>query len=87
MLPLLPPVRDFMMSFFSDNVIIDTYYITITFRSAKIPAMLSIAILLVGSLVTYCVYKGQTCYWRKERVKDVHFVPGIYNDEDDSVML
>jgi len=86
MLPLLPPVAEFIVSFFHDNTFISTYYITVTFKASIMPGILSIAILLVGSLVTYCIYKGGTCYWRKEHVKDVHFVPGIYNDDDDSIL-
>lgn len=82
MLPLLPAISSYITSIFSDNVIIDTYFIKVTFRAKYIPGLLSIAIILVGSLLNYCIYKGGTCYWRKEHVKDVHFVPEIFNDED-----
>lgn len=82
MLPLVPAIGTWIASVIPDNVIMDTYFIKITFKSSNIPGLLSIAIILVGSLLNYCIYKGGTCYWRREHVKDVHFVPGIYNDED-----
>ena len=81
-LPLLPPVSSTIISFLDETVLVDTYYITATFKPDRIPGLLTITIMLIGSMVNYCIYKGHTCNWRAKHVKSVHFVPGIYNDED-----
>ena len=81
-LPLIPDVSSIIISLFDENVIIDNYYITATFKPDRIPGILSVSIMIIGSMINYCIYKGHTCHWTAKRIKSEHFVPGIYNDDE-----
>jgi len=79
MVPLVDPARSAIVSI-GDIVLVDTSFITITFSTSIMPQIMSIAIMLAGSFIVYCVYRGSDCTWRKEKVKGDLFVPSAFND-------
>ncbi len=79
-LPHLGPIKDAIVNYFGSIVIFNTYYLDATFKSELMPALISIAVMLTGSFVTYCIYRGDTCNWRSSKMKDAHFVPSIFDD-------
>ena len=77
--PIIPAVRDVIVDFFGTVTFIDSYYIKITFNAGLMPGLISIAILLVGTFTTYCIYKSESCAWRRESIKQNLFVRGIFD--------
>lgn len=78
-LPMIDPVRSTIISA-GEVVLLDTDILTITFSSSLIPQMMSIGIMLFGSFIIYCIYRGNECTWRKEKMKSDFFVPDTFTE-------
>ena len=77
-IPLIPPVRDGIISFFGSAVIIDSYFVVVRFNAVLMPSAISISIILSGSFTTYCIYKSDSCTWRRENVKNT-MLPAFFD--------
>jgi len=78
-IPLIDPVRSSILSA-GEAVLLDTGMLVITFSSSLIPQMISIGVMLFGSFIIYCIYKGNECTWRKEKMKGDFFVPDTFTE-------
>ena len=78
-IPLVDPLRSAIVAS-GDIPLLNTGIISITFSRSLIPQMISIGIMLFGSFVIYCIYRGNECTWRKEKMKGDFFVPSTFNE-------
>jgi len=78
-LPVIDPIRSTIIGN-GDAKLFQIGILTITYSPALIPQMMSVGIMLFGSFIIYCIYRGNECTWRKEKMRGDLFVPSTFND-------